>query len=42
VIPCHRVINEDGGLGGYGRGLWRKRLLLRLERDGGPLKAPEI
>jgi len=32
VIPCHRVINKDGKLGGYGGGLWRKRLLLGLER----------
>lgn len=33
IIPCHRVINKDGKLGGYGGGLWRKRLLLDLERD---------
>jgi AraC family transcriptional regulator of adaptative response/methylated-DNA-[protein]-cysteine methyltransferase len=32
VIPCHRVINADGGLGGYGGGLSRKKLLLDLER----------
>lgn len=32
VIPCHRVINKDGGLGGYGGGLPRKRFLLDLER----------
>jgi O-6-methylguanine DNA methyltransferase len=32
VIPCHRVINADGGDGGYGGGLWRKRILLDLER----------
>lgn len=31
VIPCHRVINADGGLGGYGGGLERKRRLLELE-----------
>ncbi len=24
VIPCHRVINKGGGLGGYGGGLWRR------------------
>lgn len=34
VIPCHRVVNKDGKLGGYGGGLWRKRLLLDLERGG--------
>lgn len=32
VIPCHRVINANGELGGYGGGLWRKRILLDLER----------
>ena len=32
VIPCHRVINADGELGGYGGGLWRKQRLLELER----------
>ena len=32
VIPCHRVINADGKLGGYGGGLWRKQRLLDLER----------
>jgi methylated-DNA-[protein]-cysteine S-methyltransferase len=31
VIPCHRVIGADGSLTGYGGGLERKRLLLRLE-----------
>jgi AraC family transcriptional regulator of adaptative response/methylated-DNA-[protein]-cysteine methyltransferase len=32
VIPCHRVVNKDGKLGGYGGGVWRKQLLLDLER----------
>lgn len=32
VIPCHRVINAGGGLGGYGGGLRRKEYLLRLEQ----------
>ncbi|MGH8906869.1 MAG: methylated-DNA--[protein]-cysteine S-methyltransferase [Egibacteraceae bacterium] len=31
VIPCHRVIGANGSLTGYGGGLDRKRLLLRLE-----------
>lgn len=35
VIPCHRVINHDGKLGGYGGGLRRKEFLLALERRGG-------
>jgi AraC family transcriptional regulator, regulatory protein of adaptative response / methylated-DNA-[protein]-cysteine methyltransferase len=32
VIPCHRVVNTSGALGGYGGGLWRKQHLLDLER----------
>jgi AraC family transcriptional regulator of adaptative response/methylated-DNA-[protein]-cysteine methyltransferase len=32
VIPCHRVINKGGKLGGYGGGLRRKQFLLDLER----------
>lgn len=32
VIPCHRVIESGGGLGGYGGGLQRKQWLLRHER----------
>jgi AraC family transcriptional regulator of adaptative response/methylated-DNA-[protein]-cysteine methyltransferase len=32
VLPCHRVVNKSGKLGGYGGGLWRKQLLLDLER----------
>ncbi|CAM3763707.1 trifunctional transcriptional activator/DNA repair protein Ada/methylated-DNA--[protein]-cysteine S-methyltransferase [Cohnella lubricantis] len=35
VIPCHRVINSDGGLGGYGGGLVRKEWLLTHERQSG-------
>jgi AraC family transcriptional regulator of adaptative response/methylated-DNA-[protein]-cysteine methyltransferase len=34
VIPCHRVVNSDGKLGGYGGGLWRKHWLLGLEKSG--------
>ncbi|RPI19033.1 MAG: methylated-DNA--[protein]-cysteine S-methyltransferase [Ignavibacteriae bacterium] len=32
IIPCHRVVNKGGKLGGYGGGLWRKQWLLELER----------
>jgi AraC family transcriptional regulator of adaptative response/methylated-DNA-[protein]-cysteine methyltransferase len=32
VIPCHRVVNKHGALGGYGGGLRRKQYLLELER----------
>ncbi|TKJ31214.1 hypothetical protein CEE39_07500 [bacterium (candidate division B38) B3_B38] len=31
IIPCHRVILSDGGLGGFGAGLEAKRYLLNLE-----------
>jgi AraC family transcriptional regulator of adaptative response/methylated-DNA-[protein]-cysteine methyltransferase len=31
VIPCHRVVRGDGGLGGYRWGLDRKRKLLEKE-----------
>jgi AraC family transcriptional regulator of adaptative response/methylated-DNA-[protein]-cysteine methyltransferase len=34
VIPCHRVVNKDGKLGGYGGLLWRKAALLHLEKTG--------
>lgn len=33
LIPCHRVIGEDGSLTGYGGGLWRKKYLLDLEKN---------
>jgi AraC family transcriptional regulator of adaptative response/methylated-DNA-[protein]-cysteine methyltransferase len=36
VIPCHRVVNKGGKLGGYGGGLWRKQFLLDLEQGGQP------
>ena len=32
LIPCHRVINASGKLGGFGGGLLRKQFLLDLER----------
>ena len=31
IVPCHRVIGSDGGLVGYGGGLWRKEWLLGHE-----------
>ncbi len=33
VIPCHRVINTNGGLGGYAGGLTRKEWLLQHEKQ---------
>ena len=32
VIPCHRVVNSDRTLGGYGGGLDMKEILLEIER----------
>jgi AraC family transcriptional regulator of adaptative response/methylated-DNA-[protein]-cysteine methyltransferase len=32
ILPCHRVVNKNGKLGGYGGGVWRKQWLLDLER----------
>jgi len=34
VAPCHRVIREDGSLGGFGMGIGWKEWLLMLERGG--------
>jgi methylated-DNA-[protein]-cysteine S-methyltransferase len=31
IVPCHRVVAGDGGLGGFGGGTPLKRRLLRLE-----------
>jgi methylated-DNA-[protein]-cysteine S-methyltransferase len=39
LIPCHRVVASDGGLGGYGGGLARKRWLLEHERAALPAGA---
>ena len=42
VIPCHRVIAKDGGLAGFGGGIWRKKFLLDLEgaenKDDAPVQ----
>ena len=33
IIPCHRVIGNNGDLIGYAGGLWRKKWLLNHEAD---------
>lgn len=33
IIPCHRIINNNGELGGYGSGLDRKKWLIDHERQ---------
>jgi AraC family transcriptional regulator, regulatory protein of adaptative response / methylated-DNA-[protein]-cysteine methyltransferase len=32
LIPCHRVVNKNGQMGGYGGGIWRKQILLEVEK----------
>lgn len=33
IVPCHRVINANGELGGYAGGLMRKKWLLNHEKE---------
>ena len=33
LVPCHRVIGNNGDLTGYGGGLWRKEWLLKHENN---------
>jgi AraC family transcriptional regulator of adaptative response/methylated-DNA-[protein]-cysteine methyltransferase len=33
IVPCHRVVRQNGELCGYGGGLWRKKFLLDHERS---------
>lgn len=34
IIPCHRIINSNGDLGGYGGGIIRKQWLINMEKQG--------
>jgi O-6-methylguanine DNA methyltransferase len=38
VVPCHRVINSGGRLGGYGGGLELKARLLAMEQTHSPTR----
>jgi len=40
AIPCHRVIRENGELGGYRWGIERKRVLIDRERSGARAASP--
>ncbi|TMI88272.1 MAG: bifunctional DNA-binding transcriptional regulator/O6-methylguanine-DNA methyltransferase Ada [Bacillati bacterium ANGP1] len=40
VVPCHRAVREDGGLGGYRWGVERKQRLLALERSAAARRGP--
>lgn len=33
IVPCHRAINANGDLGGYGGGITRKQRLLAHEKN---------
>jgi len=35
AIPCHRVVRQDGELGGYRWGIERKEQLLAMEKEAG-------
>jgi alkylated DNA nucleotide flippase Atl1 len=49
-VPCHRVVQSDGGLGGYHWGVERKRRVLDAERkahgkaarDTGQVDSPSL
>ena len=40
IIPCHRVVNSDGRLGGYNGGIKKKMEL--LEEEGVRIEAGKV
>ncbi len=40
VVPCHRVVNSDGSLGGYAHGIKKKIEL--LEKEGVKIKKGKV
>lgn len=40
LIPCHRVVRENGDLGGYRWGIERKAALLQKEKESAELLVP--
>ncbi len=42
IVPCHRVVGQDGALTGYGGGLHRKAWLLEHERRWTPARQPGL
>lgn len=42
LIPCHRVIQTSGGLGGYRWGLERKKSLLDWEKSNNPFQLKQF
>ncbi|PID63881.1 MAG: cysteine methyltransferase [Gammaproteobacteria bacterium] len=42
IVPCHRVIESNGGLGGYGGGVAAKKRLLAMECKATPFTQFEL